>query len=357
RALSEARILQEFAQHLRRGLAADAVAVALVEPDTSILRLVTRLGHPDDSSSTLQSRLLPAWTKAMDSGTSASSVADDGSEITAAVVHGDVSLGAVTLSFAVRLSSKAVDALQQQLSAASQLAGNAIEHLRHERRAAQRERLDAIGGIAVGVAHELRNPLFGISSAAQLLRYRVKDDPVVEKNVGRILREVERLNGLVSSLLEYGQPAALVPESRDPDTIWDEIVERERGRLESRALQLMRVRAVPPARCALDAAQLGHALLHLLGNAADAAPEGSDLALRSAVLSSGAWRCELHNGGPAIPVELVPRVFEPFVSTKPAGAGFGLAIARHILQAHGGTIAIESTLDEGTTVTITLPAA
>ncbi|MFI5257071.1 MAG: histidine kinase dimerization/phospho-acceptor domain-containing protein, partial [Gemmatimonadales bacterium] len=69
-------------------------------------------------------------------------------------------------------------------------------------------RHDPVGEIAAGIARELRPPLLAISSAAQLLRFRVADDPVVEKNVGRILREVERLNGFASALLDYASPTA-----------------------------------------------------------------------------------------------------------------------------------------------------
>ena len=68
-----------------------------------------------------------------------------------------------------------------------------------------RERVKIAQDVAAALAHELRNPVFAIASAAQLLRYRVTDDPVIEKNIGRIMRETERLNALVSALLEYGR--------------------------------------------------------------------------------------------------------------------------------------------------------
>src|SRR4051794_20589307 len=185
-----------------------------------------------------------------------------------------------------------------------------------DERSERRRRHETIGEVAAGVARELQNPLYGISSAAQLLRFRVKDDPVVEKNVGRILREVERLNSMVTALLEFGRPNPIVLEAGDPDLVWDEVLENQRGRLESRAILLHRTRAEPPARCAVDAQQLAQVLINLLVNAADAAPEGSDLTLHSTTLPNGAWRCRLHNGGAAIPPDVLPRVFEMFFSTK-----------------------------------------
>ena len=219
----------------------------------------------------------------------------------------------------------------------------------------QKQRLAAVADVSTGVAHELRNPLFGISSAAQLLRFRVKDDPVVEKNVGRILREVDRLNALVAGLLEYGRPDPLHRAPGDPDAVWDEVLESQRGRLESRALLLHRTRAEPPAHCAIDAGQLAQVLVNLLVNATDAAPPGTDLTLQSSVLPNGAWRCRLHNGGAEIPADVLPRVFDLFLTTKPGGTGIGLALCRRIVEQHDGTIALESAPEHGTTATVVLP--
>jgi signal transduction histidine kinase len=222
---------------------------------------------------------------------------------------------------------------------------------------AQQQRIAAVADVSTGVAHELRNPLFGISSAAQLLRFRVKDDPIVEKNVGRILRETERLNALVTALLEYGRPEPLHLAPGDPDAVWDEVLESQRGRLESRALLLHRTRADPPAHCAIDAGQLAQVLVNLLVNATDAAPPGTDLTLHSTVLPTGAWRCRLHNGGAEIPPSVLPRVFDLFQTTKPGGTGIGLALCRRIVEEHDGTIALESAPEHGTTATLVLPAA
>lgn len=207
------------------------------------------------------------------------------------------------------------------------------------------------------LAQQLRNPLFGISSAAQLLRFRVRDDPVIERNVGRILREVERLNAVVSSLMEYARPAPLQLVAIDPDHLWHTVLAGKRGLLESKALAIGHEPATPRAACDVDAEQMMQVFVNVLANAVDAAPEGSDLALSSSRLpGNGGWRCRLHNDGAPIPPDLLPRVFDLFFSTKPGGAGVGLALCRRIVEEHGGTIALESTADSGTSVTISLPA-
>ena len=215
----------------------------------------------------------------------------------------------------------------------------------------------AVGDIAAGFAHELRNPLVAISSAAQLLRFRAREDPVVEKNVGRILREVERLNRLVSSLLDYGRPDPLRLAAADPDEIWDDVIEGNRGLLESRALQLERTRATPAVRALVDPEQLAQAFREILVNAIDAAPEASDLGLVSTRLEDGGWHCALHNGGPAIAPEALERAFDVFFSTRPGGTGMGLPLCQRIIEDHHGTVALDSAGDRGTTCTIVLPRA
>ena len=231
----------------------------------------------------------------------------------------------------------------------------AIERAWLVRRVESKRRLEAIGEVAAGVAHELRNPLFGISSAAQLLQFRAKEDPVVEKNVGRILREVERLNRMVTSLLEFGRPNAAHLVPADPEAVWDDILEGERARLEARQLTIRRGRPEQPVRSLIDLEQLGQVCRNILVNACDAAPEGSELVLMSQVSPVGGWRCRLSNGGPAIPPDVLPHVFEFFYSTKTGGTGIGLALCQRIMDEHGGTISIDSVPESGTTLTLTRP--
>ena len=214
---------------------------------------------------------------------------------------------------------------------------------------------EGLGEIAAGIARELRQPLLAISSAAQLLRFRVAEDPVVEKNIGRILREVERLNAFSSALLDYATAEALHLAPVNPDALWDEVLENERGRLESRALLVQRTRAEPAVRCTLDAAQVRRLFVELLKNAAEAAPEGTDLVL-DASATEGAWSCRLHNSGAELPADAVARAFDLFYSTRASGAGIGLALAHRIAQDHGGTITLTSDAG-GTTAILTMPTA
>lgn len=220
-----------------------------------------------------------------------------------------------------------------------------------------REGVKVAQNVAAGIAHELRNPVFGIASAAQLIRYRIADDPVMEKNVGRILRETERLNTLIAALLEYGRPEPIRLEPADPDDVWASVLDAQRGALESKALLAHHYAAEPRAVCRLDTVQFAEACSNVLINAIEAAAEGSDLSIMSTITPDGAWESRLVNAGDVVPAETLARAFEPLMTTKPGHAGIGLAIAHRIVTEHGGTVTLVSDELSGTTLTFILPLA
>jgi len=225
-------------------------------------------------------------------------------------------------------------------------------------RTLHRERVKVSQNVAASIAHELRNPVFAIASAAQLLRYRGGDDPIIERNLGRILRETERLNTLVAALLEYGRPDPVRLEPGDPDEVWTDVLTAHRGLLESKALLVNHSPPRDRAVCGIDAEQLATALGNVLANAIDAAPEGSDLTIHSSVDRDGTWRSLVHNDGAPISDDVLTRIFEPLVTAKPGHAGIGLAVAHRILSDHAGTLAVASgDADGGTTASFALPPA
>ena len=351
--ISRERVAHETAQQLRRAVSSDATAIVLSDAELGGFELLYQTGFDDDRDH-LDRSLSSSWRRAIGERIAVSRETERGIELTVPMASGNV-LGAVTVVVPAMSEPAHLRENTRLVSSIAMQAASAIDRAQDVDRLTQRRRLEAIGEISAGIARELRNPLFGISSAAQLLRFRVRDDPVVERNVGRILREVERLNGVVSSLLEYGRPEPMRMSAADPDNVWRSVLEAKRGLLESKALAVRYHAAEPRVTCPIDLEQIAQAFSNVLANAVDAAPEGSDLTLTSMVLPSGAWRSRLHNDGPPIAPDLLPRVFELFFSTKPGSAGVGLALCQRILDDHGGTITIESTADNGTTVTITLP--
>jgi signal transduction histidine kinase len=347
------RVFAEGGQQLRRTFECEAFCIAVAD-DAAALRVEAAGGY-DESAAELEMRLAPVWADALASGRVVVQHGPLGPEVTAPMSSADGVVGAITVLANSVESAARLDEADRVLATLAAQTSAAIERAWLVRRVEHKRRLEAIGEVAAGVAHELRNPLSGISSAAQLLRFRVREDPVIERNVGRILREVERLNRMVTALLEYGRPDAVHLAPGDPDAVWDDVLEAQRGLLESRALVIHRTRAEHRVRCAIDAEQLGQLFVNLLVNAADAAPEASDLTLASFALPGGGWKCRLHNGGPAIPPEALARAFEIFFSSKPGGTRIGLALCQRIVDEHGGTIAIESASEKGTAVTVMLP--
>jgi len=222
-------------------------------------------------------------------------------------------------------------------------------------RSLQRARIKVSQNVAAAIAHELRNPVYGITSAAQLLRYRVSDDPLVERNIGRIMREAERLNVIVSALLEYGRPAPVRLAPGVPDDVWIDVVQSNRGALESKALLVEHDAASPHEPFSLDAEQLAQAFTNALLNAIEAAPEGSDLRIASSLAPDGSWESRLQNPGSVIAPDVLAGAFEPLVTTKSGHVGIGLAVAQRVMSDHGGSLSLDSDTS-GTTVTFVLPS-
>ena len=354
RTLDLERVYLEVGQQARRATNADSFALAMADPGSARLQLVFRAGFGGTDAS-VESALLPVWLEALANDRPTVRHADDRTMIVAPMTSPEGIVGTMTVEMAREEQPHRLEAAERVLDTLAAQTAASIERAWLVRRVEQKRRLEAIGEVAAGVAHELRNPLFGISAAAQLLRFRTGEDPVIEKNVGRILREVDRLNRMVTSLLDYGRPQATMLAPRDPDHVWDEVLDSLRARLEQKALTVHRTRAAPSVTCALDAEQFAQVLGNLLVNACDAAPEGSALTLTSSTSDGGGWRCQLHNGGPAVPANVRARVFELFFSTKAGGTGIGLALCQRVIDEHHGTIAMESAPESGTTMTITLP--
>lgn len=350
------RVFIEVGHQLRRAVPALEFSVWITDSDGESTRLVYALSEDGDASGA-QARFETLVSEAIARQDIALSLDESGQSLAAPMEAAGKALGAMALYSESLGTRQEVEEAARVLGTIAAQAGAAIDRSRLVHRVGQKRRLEAIGEVATGVAHELRNPLFGISSAAQLLRFRAREDVVVEKNVGRILREVDRLSRMVTSLLEFGRPKPIALAAIDPDVIWDEVLEGHRGLLESRALLMRRLRPPRPALIQGDAEKLAQVFLNLLVNATDHAPPASDLVLESAALPFGGWRMQLTNLGPAVPADVLERVFEMFFSTKSGGTGIGLALCQRIVEEHGGQIAMRSSAETGTSVSIELPAS
>jgi two-component system NtrC family sensor kinase len=223
-----------------------------------------------------------------------------------------------------------------------------------EERLIRSERLAAIGRMAAHIAHEVRNPLSSIGLNAELLEEELQQKPDGAKLCRAIQHEVDRLNALTQEYLRFARLPQPKPERHDLRPILASLLDFIREDARSRGVTVVAQlpEALPPID--VDEGQVRQALLNLCRNALDAMGSGGTLTVRAAV---GGERIEVAvaDTGSGIPAEHLPRVFEPFFSTKEHGTGLGLALTQHIVAAHGGTITIDSAPGRGTEFTVRLP--
>jgi len=241
------------------------------------------------------------------------------------------------------------------------------------------ERLATLGQLSAGVAHEIRNPLAGIGTSAQVLLRRFEPRDERSRFVSVILEEVSRLDRIVTSLLQYARPR--VPELR-PEPLArciERVLELEREHLESAGIRV-EVSASPRLPAVWIDPDLVSQVIHNVTRNAMQAMEGggslryevravkrrrgprgpgrraSDLARDGA--DTGWMRYQqvrVTDTGPGIPRGVLAKMFDPFFTTRPRGTGLGLSISQTILQEHGGSIEVASREGKGTTVLLNFP--
>jgi two-component system sensor histidine kinase PilS (NtrC family) len=222
----------------------------------------------------------------------------------------------------------------------------------HVRRA---ERLATVGQLAAGVAHEIRNPLASISGSIELLRQAPQVSEDDRSLMTIVTREIERLNSLISDLLDYANPRPLQPSSFDLSVLLQETMQmarQDRGEVE---LEL----AVPgPLPVTADASKLRQVIWNLVHNARDAAREGGrhvKVQVQEHPPLAGWIELVISDDGPGMPPDVQKRIFDPFFTTKRKGTGLGLATCHGIITDHRGRIDVESAVGSGTRVRVLLP--
>ena len=241
----------------------------------------------------------------------------------------------------------------------------AIENSRLYQRMKERDRLAAMGEMAAGLAHEIRNPLGAIKASAQYLGESSGDEGGREF-LDIIVEEADRLNRVVSSFLDYANPAHGDSES---EIDVNAVVRRTAQVLASDVnhLDLMECLELTPGlpRVRIDPERLRQVLINLVQNALQAIEHGGtvrvETASREAPDLDGQVRTwvEIHvvDTGPGIPQQVLSNLFEPFVTTRQKGTGLGLAISQRLVRAVGGSILVRTREQQGSTFTIRLPVA
>jgi hypothetical protein len=246
-----------------------------------------------------------------------------------------------------------------------------VERLRANRaleaRLHQAERLSAIGQLASGIAHEVRNPLNFINLSIDFLRSRYAPPPGAEREefdrlVESVKKEVHRLNGMIENFLILGKPLKLDRKPCRVEVLLDDVAQVARQKAAAQQIQVEEQVAAGLPAVVADGAQLKTCFMNLMVNAFQAMPRGGRLQIAATPVPADGGGCHaievaFRDTGGGIPAGDLPRVFEPYFTTKEAGIGLGLAITRKIVEEHGGSIRVESREGEGTRVAIILPVA
>ena len=220
------------------------------------------------------------------------------------------------------------------------------------------QRLALAGQMAASVAHQIGTPLNVISGHVQLLRAKHADDSPDTERLRTIQDQIARVTAIVQSLLDRTRRPALALQPLPPGTLVEGLAELVRPWLVGRGIAISVDVAPGLPAVAVDRVPLEQALLNLVTNAVDAMPEGGRLRL-GARPDGDAVALVVTDTGAGIPPEDLSRVFDPLFTTKPPGkgTGLGLPILREIVEAHGGTVGLESRPGEGTTAVVRLPRA
>ena len=221
------------------------------------------------------------------------------------------------------------------------------------------ERLAVLGEVSAVMAHEIRNPLAGMAAGIQHLLSKFDKDDERHEALERIQREGERVNSLIGDILLISRPPRLNLAPCDIVGILEELVGQRKHKATAQGVEILTDFAPNLPEVRVDQMRLVQAFSNLVANALEAMPSGRQLriAARGPVPGEGQVRyleVVLEDNGLGIKEEELPKIFQPFYTTKARGTGLGLPIAQRIIEEHKGELTVESREGEGTKVTVRL---
>jgi two-component system sensor histidine kinase PilS (NtrC family) len=225
-------------------------------------------------------------------------------------------------------------------------------------RAEQAQRLAVLGQLATGLAHEIRNPLSSISGSVEMVRDGNTLSPEDRRLLGIVISEVERLNSLVTTMLQVGRPSQIETKPLDLRWIASEVVAVARGEATaSNGLQIHEIAPGEPIIVAVDPDRMRQVVWNLVKNAVQVSPRRGKVEVRTGCDQTGRAFLEVADEGPGIGAAHRERLFDMFYSGRTHGVGLGLALVKQIVDQHGGRIEIIDRDGPGTCFRVTLPSA
>jgi signal transduction histidine kinase len=246
--------------------------------------------------------------------------------------------------------------VRSQVAAAFMAVGNqalaSLERINAQAEARRRETLAAVGEMAAGLAHEVRNPVAAIRGAAQAITPEATPEQSREM-LEVIGEETERLGRVVGEFLDYARPSSPRRERVDAGDLAKRVARA--AELSGIGLRVEVQISPDAAPVAGDTDQLHRAFENLVRNAAEATGEGGTLRIEVTAGGEGRTEISFADDGPGIPDVVIPHLFQPFHTTKTGGTGLGLALVHRIVESHGGSIRVEGRPGRGAVFTLELP--
>ena len=232
-------------------------------------------------------------------------------------------------------------------------------YIRNAYQRLQRELIDsdkskALAQLAAGMAHEIRNPLTAIKTFCEYLPEKF-DDKDFRNDFSRIVKaEVDKINSLITQLLEFSKPTSLVLVSADPHQLLDYTLDILSAEILKNNVKIVKNYKTDTSLIDADSNKLKHVLFNIIRNAIEAMRYGGTLSINT-LNQKDNFIIEIADTGCGIKRNDLKKIFQPFFSTKPKGTGLGLTITESIIAEHNGNISAKSAIGKGTTFTISLP--
>jgi len=219
----------------------------------------------------------------------------------------------------------------------------------------RKEKLAAIGGLAAGVAHEIRNPLSSIKGLASYFKNKFEEDSDDKEAAGVMIQEVDRLNRVISELLEFARPTHLNLKPVDINELLKHSVRLIQQEAATKRVTIKLNLSQQGMTGEIDSDRLSQCLLNLYLNAIQAMDNGGRLTIENSITEESLIKIEIKDTGSGINTEDLNKIFDPYFTTKTQGTGLGLAIVHKIIEAHKGEIKVRSISGNGTAFTIFIP--
>ena len=223
---------------------------------------------------------------------------------------------------------------------------------RLEEEVARSRRLASLGSLAAGVAHEIRNPLSSIKGFATWFRERYRDNPEDRETAEVMIREVDRLNRVITQLLEFARPLTMHRVPTPLQAVIRHALKMVEGEAQAKRIVVETDLSVEVGEIPLDADRMTQVPAEPLPERHRGDGGGGVLRISLDRRDEKGVRITVADTGIGIPKEELPRVFDPYFTTRPSGTGLGLAIVHKIVEAHGGEVRLESEPGRGTTATV-----